>query len=58
MDLDAEIVKCQKKLDFARLNLDKILKTESQPDYENVVAANVRLFNEEKVRCVHNLELV
>lgn len=61
VDLDAEIVKCQKKLDFARLNLDKILKTESQPDYENVVAANVRLFNEEKRRTLEadiaNLEL-
>ena len=45
-----EITKCEKKLNFARLNLEKVRKVESQPDYEETVPESVRLFNEEKVR--------
>jgi valyl-tRNA synthetase len=48
VDLDVEIAKAEKKLDLARLNLDKVVKVESQPDYEDTVPANVRLANEEK----------
>ncbi|KDQ24550.1 hypothetical protein PLEOSDRAFT_1094347 [Pleurotus ostreatus PC15] len=48
VDLDVEISKCDKKLDLAKLNLQKIVKVESQADYEDTVPANVRLVNEEK----------
>jgi valyl-tRNA synthetase len=48
--LDVEIAKCDKKLQLAQLNLDKIRKIESQADYEETVPANARLANEEKVR--------
>ena len=50
VDLDAEIAKCDKKLHLSRMNLDKVVKVESQVDYENSVPANVRLANEEKRR--------
>lgn len=50
MDLDAEIAKCEKKLDLARMNLQKIIKVEGQADYEVTVPANVREANQEKVR--------
>lgn len=50
MDLEKEINKCEKKLDLARLNLQKIVKIESQPEYEDTVPANVRTANDEKVR--------
>lgn len=49
MDLDVEIAKCDKKLQLAQLNLEKIRKIESQPEYEETVPANARLANEEKV---------
>ena len=49
MDLEKEINKCDKKLDLARLNLQKIVKIESQPEYEETVPANVRTANEDKV---------
>lgn len=49
VDLDLEIAKCGKKLDLAQLNLDKIVKIESQPNYEETIPANVRLANEDKV---------
>lgn len=52
VDLDAELAKCEKKLDLARLNMRKIEKVEAQPEYEETVPANVRLVNEEKVICV------
>ncbi|KAI0031097.1 tRNA synthetases class I-domain-containing protein [Vararia minispora EC-137] len=48
VDLEAEIAKAEKKLGFAQLNLDKILRIESQADYESTVPVNVRLANEEK----------
>ncbi|KAI0338116.1 hypothetical protein BDW22DRAFT_1338444 [Trametopsis cervina] len=48
VDLDAEIAKCDKKLQLAQLNLDKIIKIEAQPEYEETVPANARLANEEK----------
>ena len=50
MDLEKEIAKCDKKLDLARLNLQKVDKVISQPDYESTIPENVRLANEEKVR--------
>ncbi|KAF9650388.1 hypothetical protein BDM02DRAFT_3185428 [Thelephora ganbajun] len=48
IDFDVEIAKCEKKLDLARLNLEKIRKVESQPDYEETVPENVRLINADK----------
>ena len=48
--MDVEIAKCDKKLQLAQLNLDKIRKIESQADYEETVPANARLANEDKVR--------
>lgn len=54
VDLDVEISKCEKKLDLARLNLNKITKIEAQPDYQETIPANVRLSNEEKV-CIRQL---
>lgn len=51
MDLDNEIAKCDKKLDLVRLNLQKVVKLESQPEYEETVPANVRAANLEKVMC-------
>lgn len=49
VDLDVEIAKCEKKLDVVRMNLSKVTKLESHPDYETTVPADVRLANEEKV---------
>ena len=49
VDLEKEINKCEKKLDLARLNLQKIVKIESQPEYEETVPANVRTANDDKV---------
>ena len=51
MDLDLEIAKADKKLGLAIMNLDKVKKVESQPNYEGTIPADVRLANEEKV-CV------
>ncbi|RDB22412.1 Valine--tRNA ligase [Hypsizygus marmoreus] len=48
VDLDVEISKCEKKLDLARMNLQKVIKVESQADYEDTVPADVRLANETK----------
>jgi hypothetical protein len=60
VDLDAEIVKCDKKLDVARMNAEKIRKVESQPEYETTVPENVRVANAEKVRllCLAQLFLL
>jgi valyl-tRNA synthetase len=44
-----EIAKCEKKLDLAQMSLHKIIKVESQVDYEETIPANVRLANEDKV---------
>jgi hypothetical protein len=49
VDLEVEIAKCEKKLDLAQLNMQKIVKVESQADYEETVPATVRLANEDKV---------
>jgi len=49
VDFDVEIAKCEKKLNLARLNLEKIRKVGSQPDYEETVPESVRLINEDKV---------
>lgn len=48
VDFDVEIAKCEKKLNLARLNLEKIVKIESQLDYKETVPENVRLVNEDK----------
>ncbi|EEB94125.1 hypothetical protein MPER_07113, partial [Moniliophthora perniciosa FA553] len=48
VDLDVEIAKCEKKLDVAKLSLQKVIKQESQPDYASTVPENVRQANEEK----------
>ncbi|KAI9462003.1 tRNA synthetases class I-domain-containing protein [Lactarius psammicola] len=48
VDLDAEIAKCEKKLQLARLNLDKVRKVEAQSDYVEAVPENVRLMNEDR----------
>jgi len=48
VDLDAEIAKCEKKLQLAQLNLDKVRKVEAQVDYVETVPANVRLINEDR----------
>ncbi|KAF9076843.1 tRNA synthetases class I-domain-containing protein [Rhodocollybia butyracea] len=50
VDLDVEISKCEKKLDIARIGLQKITKLESQADYATTVPENVRLANDEKRR--------
>ena len=49
MDIDNEISKCDKKLDLAQMNLQKILKIVSQPDYQETLPENVRATNDEKV---------
>ncbi len=48
MDLDNEISKCEKKLNVARMNLQKITKHESQPDYAETIPEAVRQSNDEK----------
>lgn len=57
MDLDAEILKCEKKLDVATLNADKLRKVEMQPEYETTVPETVRLANAEKVGLSSSLYL-
>ena len=61
MDLDAEIAKCDKKLDIAKLNLEKLKKAMGVPDYEGSVPEAVRTGNEEKLKTIGaemaNLEL-
>lgn len=49
MNLEAEVAKCDKKIDLARLNLEKLYKVISQPDYQATVPEAVQLSNEEKV---------
>ena len=48
MDLNVEIAKADKKLGLTIMNLDKVKKVESQPNYEDTIPADVRLVNEEK----------
>jgi valyl-tRNA synthetase len=55
VDLDNEIAKCDKKLDLVRLNLQKIIKVESQPEYEETVPPNVRAANLEKVKLIFHV---
>lgn len=55
MDLEAEVAKCDKKLIAVNLNLEKLLKIMSQPDYEESVPAAVRLANDEKVGSALNV---
>ncbi|CAL1702390.1 unnamed protein product [Somion occarium] len=48
VDLDQEIAKCEKKLQLAQLNLDRILKVEAQKNYEQNVPEETRLANADK----------
>ncbi|KAH8827166.1 tRNA synthetases class I-domain-containing protein [Flagelloscypha sp. PMI_526] len=48
VDLDAEMAKCDKKLDLAKLSLGKIDKEESKPNYLEAVPEGKRLANGEK----------
>ncbi|KIJ59030.1 hypothetical protein HYDPIDRAFT_118902, partial [Hydnomerulius pinastri MD-312] len=48
VNLEAEVAKCDKKIDLARLNLEKVLKVTSQPDYLATVPDAVQSSNEEK----------
>ncbi|KAF9220567.1 hypothetical protein BS17DRAFT_759161 [Gyrodon lividus] len=48
VNLEAELAKCDKKIEFARLNLEKLNKVISQPDYEATVPEAVQLSNEDK----------
>ena len=49
MDLDNEIAKAEKKIGLAQMNLTKLQKVLSQPNYEETIPANVREANDEKV---------
>jgi valyl-tRNA synthetase len=49
VDLAAEVAKCDKKIDLARLNFEKLYKVMSQQDYQTTVPEAVQLGNEEKV---------
>ena len=53
VDLDNEIAKCEKKLDLARMNVQKVVKLQSQEGYEDTVPQNVRDANTEKV-CIRS----
>ncbi|KAG8933507.1 hypothetical protein FRC02_011707 [Tulasnella sp. 418] len=50
VDLDVEITKMTKKLDLVKLNVDKIKKLTSVPNYETVTPDNVKAANVEKLR--------
>jgi hypothetical protein len=54
VDIDIEISKTEKKLGLARMNLEKIVKIESQADYAQTVPENVRLQNEDKVHVLEH----
>jgi valyl-tRNA synthetase len=49
VNLEAELAKCDKKIELACLNLEKLNKVMSQPDYQVTVPEAVQLSNEEKV---------
>jgi valyl-tRNA synthetase len=49
VDIDVEISKCEKKLDLALLNVDKLQKLQAQPGYEQSIPEDVRASNGEKV---------
>lgn len=49
VNLEAEVAKCDKKIDLVRLNLEKLYKVISQSDYQATVPEAVQLGNEEKV---------
>jgi valyl-tRNA synthetase len=61
VDLDAEIAKCDKKLDVARLSAEKQRKIAAVPDYESTVPEAVRMANADKLKTldaeIANLEL-
>ncbi|KAG8215823.1 tRNA synthetases class I-domain-containing protein [Butyriboletus roseoflavus] len=48
VNLEAEVAKCDKKIDLVRLNLEKLYRVISQPDYQITVPEAVQLSNEEK----------
>lgn len=49
VDIDQEIAKISKKLEAVKLSQDKLQKTVSQANYEDVIPENVREANAEKV---------
>ena len=49
VDLDQEIVKNEKKLNVAKIALEKVKKAESVPNYEEIVPVETRTFNTERV---------
>lgn len=49
VNLEAEVAKCDKKIGLARLNLEKLYKVISQPNYQTTLPEAVQLSNEEKV---------
>ncbi|KIK77445.1 hypothetical protein PAXRUDRAFT_834980 [Paxillus rubicundulus Ve08.2h10] len=48
VNLDAELGKCDKKIELARLNIEKLNRVILQPDYQATVPEAVKLSNEEK----------
>ncbi|KAG6331734.1 hypothetical protein ID866_7353 [Astraeus odoratus] len=50
VDLEAEIARCNKKISTVTVNIEKILKIMSQPDYQESVPVVVQQANEEKRR--------
>ncbi|KAI6108704.1 tRNA synthetases class I-domain-containing protein [Pisolithus croceorrhizus] len=48
IDLEAEVAKLEKKIHAVNLNLDKLLKATSQPDYRDSVPTTVQQANEDK----------
>jgi len=50
VDLEDEIAKIQRKLEAVSLSADKLQKTMSQGNYEEVIPENVRVANTEKMR--------
>lgn len=49
VDLDAEIAKCEKKLNLAQLNAEKLRKLIAQPGYEQNLPEDVRANNADQV---------
>lgn len=48
IDLEAEVAKLEKKIHAVNLNLDKVLKVTSQPDYRDSVPMTVQQANEDR----------
>lgn len=55
VDLGAEIVKAEKRIDVAKMGIDRIQKHKADPAYEVKISEEIKQANEEKVRlgCYH-----